>query len=97
MRRPPANGREVQEAGEGQGRFVVSGSDAALVLEVSEQALDAFTVAVSKEVAGNGLAAIGLWRDDWQNSAHQQARADGVRRHILCRRASSSVSRPEEP
>lgn len=49
-----------------------------MVFEVPEHALDPVSVPVSAEVAWDGLASIGLRRDDRENTAHQQARADGV-------------------
>ena len=54
----------MQEAEEGFGGFVVTGSDAAELFEAVKHALDAIAVPVSQEVACNRLRAIGPGRDD---------------------------------
>jgi len=78
VRQPPADRREIKEAGERERSFVVAGGNASLVLEVAEHALDAVTVAIAAEVAGDGLVPIGLWRDDRQDAVHQKVRSDPV-------------------
>ncbi len=78
VRQPPADSGKIEETGERQRGFVVAGGDAALMLEVAEHALDAVTVSVSTEVAGDVFAPVGLWRDDRQDAAHQQVRPDRI-------------------
>lgn len=48
------------------------------MLEVPEHALDAVPVPVSTDVAGDGFAPVGLWRDDRQDTAHQQVLPDRI-------------------
>lgn len=75
---PQLRGGECQEAKEGDGGLVVSGCDAPELLELVEHALDPIAVLVGTVVAGDGLFAVGLGRDDRQNPLEQQAGADIV-------------------
>ena len=54
------------------------GGDAAELLEFVEHTLDPVPVLIGAEVAGDGLFAVGLRRDDRQNALEQQAGADVV-------------------
>ena len=56
----------------------MSGCDALELLELVEHALDPVAVLVGTVVGGDGLFAVGLGRDDRQNSLEQQAGADIV-------------------
>lgn len=69
---------EVEEAGEGERGFVVARGDTAELLEVAEHSLDAVVILVAAKVAGNGLTAIRLRRDDWQDALYQQVLANEV-------------------
>lgn len=45
---------------------------------MAEHAFDAVAVTITPEVAGDGLATIGLGRDDRQYAAHQQIFANSI-------------------
>jgi len=49
-----------------------------LLLEPVEHALDAIAVFVGSKVAGDGLFAVRLWRDDRNNALEQQAASNVV-------------------
>lgn len=68
----------MQEAEEGFGGFVVTGGDAAELLEPVEHALDAVAVLVVQEIACNWLGAIGPRRDDRQDAMKEQVLAHGI-------------------
>lgn len=82
---PFADRGETKEAGEGECGFVVSRGDTAELLGLAIHALDAIAITIAPEVAGNGLATVGLGRD----ALHQEIFPDAVTVNPLS--ASSSL------
>ncbi len=75
---PEACSGEVEEALEREDGLIVAGSDAALLFELAEHALDAVPVFISPIVGMYRCLAVRAWRDDRQNAAHGQVFAEPV-------------------
>ena len=78
VRQPFSDCCEIEESGERQRDFVVTGGNAALMLEVAEHPLDAVAVTIAAEVTGNVLAPVGLGWDDRQDAVRQQVHSNRV-------------------